>query len=192
MNIKQITHRDYIGQYISTIPNSKVCEVGTRTGDFFNKIFSSNCSLGIMVDIWKATDNLYQNDNNYTQDTLDDQYRMVFKKFLSYNNVKIIREFSHKASEFFPDNFFDFVYIDADHSRDGCYSDLIHWFPKVKTGGILSGHDYISKEKTILYGHKVEFGVIEAVTEFCQINNISSDQFHLTNEDYATYFIEKL
>lgn len=188
---KQLTHRDQIGQYISTIPNAIICEVGTRTGDFFTKMFRPNCSLGIMVDIWHATDNLYQNDNDYSQDILDDQYKLVFQKFLYQNNVKIIREFSHKASKFFPDNFFDFVYIDADHSKEGCWLDLNSWFPKVKQGGILSGHDYISKEKTILYGHKVEFGVIEAVTEFRKDNHILPANFHLTNEDYATYFITK-
>lgn len=191
MNIRQITHRDHIGSYILTLDQPTICEVGTRTGDFFSKIYNPNCRLAIIVDIWYATDNPYQNDNNYSQDVLDSQYASVFKKFLPYNNIKIIREFSHKASDFFPDNFFDFIYIDADHSKNGCYQDLVKWYPKVKSGGVISGHDYIAQEKTRIYGHSVEFGVIDAVTKFREENNIGSNRFHLTNEEYTTYLIMK-
>ena len=69
---------------------------------------------------------------------------------------------------------------------------MTNWYPKVKQGGIISGHDYIPKEKTILYGHTVEFGVIEAVTDFCNLHSITNDRFHVTQEEYATYFITKL
>jgi hypothetical protein len=191
MNIYNISKRDNICQYIKTLKDPIICEVGTRKGEFFDKLFTSNCSLGVMVDIWMDTGNLYQNDNTYTQIDLNEQYRHVFTKFLNQHNIKIIREFSHIASTFFPDNFFDFIYIDADHSKEGCYKDLTCWYPKVKKGGIISGHDHISKEKTIIYGHTVEFGVIEAVKEFRELNNITDNNFHLTSEEYATFFIIK-
>lgn len=190
MNIKNINKRDDIYKYIQILDNPIICEVGTRTGDFFDKLFTPNCSMGFVVDIWMNTNNMYQNDNSYNQQELNNQYKTVFKKFFN-QNIKIIRQFSDLAADFFPDNFFDFVYIDADHSREGCYKDLISWYPKIKPNGILSGHDYISKEKTIMYGHNVEFGVIEAVTDFCDLYSISQDKFHLTNEEYATYFIIK-
>lgn len=35
----------------------------------------------------------------------------------------------------------DIVFIDADHSYNGCKNDIIYYKPKVKEGGILSGHD---------------------------------------------------
>ena len=35
----------------------------------------------------------------------------------------------------------DLVFIDADHSYNGCYSDIKAYTPKVNKGGILSGHD---------------------------------------------------
>lgn len=192
MNIKSITHRNEINQYLLSLVDPKICEIGTRNGNFFNQIFTPNCQLGVIVDIWTDTGNIYENDNSYSQETLDSQYMGVFQRFFDYPNIKIIREFSHKAAKFFPDNFFDFVYVDADHSKSGCYRDLTSWYPKVKQGGIISGHDYISQEKTILYGHNAEFGVIEAVTQFLKENQIPSQQFHLTREEYATYFICKL
>lgn len=35
----------------------------------------------------------------------------------------------------------DLVFIDADHSYNGCLKDIIEYTPKVNKGGILSGHD---------------------------------------------------
>jgi predicted O-methyltransferase YrrM len=35
----------------------------------------------------------------------------------------------------------DLVFIDADHSYNGCYTDIKAYTPKVNKGGILSGHD---------------------------------------------------
>jgi len=36
----------------------------------------------------------------------------------------------------------DFVYIDGDHSYQGIRADLEAWFPLVREGGIIAGHDY--------------------------------------------------
>ena len=35
----------------------------------------------------------------------------------------------------------DLVFIDADHGYVGCSADIREYIPKVKSGGILSGHD---------------------------------------------------
>ena len=45
------------------------------------------------------------------------------------------------ASKVFADGVADLVFIDADHRYDGIKSDLIAWWPKIKIGGILCGHD---------------------------------------------------
>jgi len=36
----------------------------------------------------------------------------------------------------------DFVFVDADHSYEGCKADIDAYWPKIKHGGWLSGHDY--------------------------------------------------
>lgn len=45
------------------------------------------------------------------------------------------------ASKLFEDEFFDFVFIDADHSYPGVFDDIVSWVPKVKLGGLITGHD---------------------------------------------------
>jgi predicted O-methyltransferase YrrM len=46
------------------------------------------------------------------------------------------------ANEFFSSNKIDFCFIDGDHNVDSFQKDLEAWYPKVKNGGILAGHDY--------------------------------------------------
>jgi len=36
----------------------------------------------------------------------------------------------------------DLVFVDGDHSYNGAHTDIVAWWPKVRPGGILAGHDY--------------------------------------------------
>jgi hypothetical protein len=58
----------------------------------------------------------------------------------------------------FPDAYFDWVYVDGDHSYEGCSRDLELYAPKVRSGGFLLVDDY----KTGWWGD----GLIRAVDEF--------------------------
>jgi len=63
------------------------------------------------------------------------------------------------AAAKFPNYFFHFVFIDADHSYEGCLRDIMAWLPKVQRGGFISGHDYDNPDYP-------QFGVKRAVDEF--------------------------
>ena len=68
---------------------------------------------------------------------------------------------SLEAAPLIPDHSLDFAYVDARHDYASVLEDLEAWFPKVKPGGILAGHDYADIE----FGKNV-FGVKSAVDEF--------------------------
>jgi hypothetical protein len=55
----------------------------------------------------------------------------------------MVRASSEIASNMFQDESLDFVYIDANHAYDFVKQDIELWYPKVKKGGYLWGHDYI-------------------------------------------------
>jgi len=78
--------------------------------------------------------------------------------------AKFIRMPSLKAMELFPDNMFDFVYIDALHSHPHVDNDINVWYNKVKTGGVLGGHDWALPD------------VKEAVRKFTYDNQITIDE----------------
>ena len=54
----------------------------------------------------------------------------------------VLRTRSLSAAELFPDHSVDFVFIDGDHRWRAPLDDICAWFPKVKPGGVIAGHDY--------------------------------------------------
>jgi predicted O-methyltransferase YrrM len=42
----------------------------------------------------------------------------------------------------YADRSLDFVFIDADHTTPKVTADVQAWLPKVKSGGVLAGHDW--------------------------------------------------
>lgn len=58
------------------------------------------------------------------------------------DSVRLIQLPSVMAAGAYPDGSLDFVWIDGDHRYDAVLADLRAWWPKVKPGGVLAGHDY--------------------------------------------------
>jgi len=74
----------------------------------------------------------YLNINNYSY---------VSNRFKDNKKIKLIKGFSNVVVEQFLDNSLDFVYIDANHSYKTVLEDISIWAKKVKTNGVISGHD---------------------------------------------------
>lgn len=81
----------------------------------------------------------------------------------AFHRSHVLRLDSLAAAHQFEDGALDFVFIDADHSYEGCTADIAVWAPKVKPGGLLSGHDYGND------GYP-GFGVTRAVDEAAERN----------------------
>jgi hypothetical protein len=58
------------------------------------------------------------------------------------NRFKLMRMRTDDAAKLVEDKSLDFVFIDADHSYEGCRADIENWLPKVRAGGFISGHDF--------------------------------------------------
>lgn len=57
--------------------------------------------------------------------------------------VQPMEMLSVEAAQRVEDYWLDLVFIDADHSCEAVAADIMAWWPKVRDGGILCGHDYI-------------------------------------------------
>ena len=71
-------------------------------------------------------------------------------------NCDFTRLFSTAASVDFKDESLDFVYLDGNHGLMYVVQDLCHWVPKVRKGGIVSGHDFIRRDHTGYMMHVVQ------------------------------------
>jgi hypothetical protein len=145
-----------------------ICEVGVRTGTNFKLMIESKPTLAVAVDCWCDDGIKSRNDISCTQKELDDQYETFKGEMINNKFVKIFRGYSFDVVKQFSDNFFDLVYIDADHTYEGCFGDINDWYPKVKPGGLLCGDDYVK----IAGRTGIKLGVIEATQEFVKINNL--------------------
>jgi predicted O-methyltransferase YrrM len=53
----------------------------------------------------------------------------------------VIRGDSAAAAERFSDGECDFVFVDASHEYMAVKNDILSWWPKIKSGGLMAGHD---------------------------------------------------
>ncbi len=128
----------------------KICEVGVNRGEFLTVLGTSNIDHLVGVDVWDKRDiEAYKNIIDfYVLYPHDDNkiWREEVQKWAKQQSYKvdIIVDYSIEAVKMFEDNYFDLVYIDADHTYEGVFEDLEAWYSKVREGGAIAGHDYIN------------------------------------------------
>ena len=122
------------------IKEGDICaEVGVWEGHLSSEILKRKPSKLHLIDPWKTQD-VIKRCYSIEQEKMDEVYKNVLNKFGKLSNVEIHREFSINAN--FPKQYFDWVYIDADHSCDAVRKDLKFYYPLLKKGGYLCGDDY--------------------------------------------------
>ncbi len=189
-DLKKINDRRDIPNLLNTMCAEVICEIGIKEGAHFNSLLTSgHITTAYGIDIWAETGVRSQNDDSYEQRRLDKIYQDMKNLESKDSRVKIIKDFSPQVSNKFADNFFDFVYIDADHTEDAVYKDLCAWWSKVRSGGVLAGHDYCECTLNCADGTQVVFGVIPAVNRFISERGLS---LHVDNEQpWRDWFIIK-
>lgn len=122
-------------------------EIGVYQGALSRRLLVRGDLSLIMVDSWgvyrdtyAASGDLLADDDEIAQhnnrETAD-----VLTRFAG-DRRRIIHADSVKAADQVADASLDFVFIDADHSYEGCKADIEAWVPKLKPGGLLCGHDF--------------------------------------------------
>jgi len=165
--------------YLAKYHCDVVCEIGIRQGFHFKYIIEHNPKEAVAIDCWIEDGVVGINDSCYDQAGLERQYEKFKGLMTDKPFVKIVRKYSFDAVKDFPDEYFDYIFIDANHTYEGVSRDLVDWYPKVKKGGVLCGHDYRGRKSRDAIGRIYKFGVVEAVDEFVKKNNIT-DFFVLT------------
>lgn len=188
-DMKQIVSRLDIPEFLKKWGcNKRMAEIGVRFGHNLETLLRADPGTLIGIDHWRDTGIPTEQDTGLTQEKLDVIYREVCMRFLNEACVRLFRCGSAEACALFPVMWFDFVYVDADHSKAGALRDMNLWWPKIRPGGVMAGHDYVDIDSKV----GTAFGVQDAVAEFMKNKNLSNDLLHVTQiGTYRTWLLYK-
>lgn len=114
---------------------------------------------------------------NGKQEEMDSRYFHVLNKFNKNKNVHIHRSTSQLTLNSFQDSYFDWIYIDGNHSYEFVLDDLILSYKKIKKGGVIIGDDYITSG---WWG----MDIINAVKKFTTESQLN---FEIFEDQYIIY-----
>ena len=112
------------------IQQGKMIEIGTYAGESAAMFASSGKFISI------DTIDPYYWSGSYE---VEMQYKVNTRH---WDYIKLHKHYSQDIHDRFSNNQYDFVYIDGDHSGESVARDIEQYFPKVKPGGYIGGHDY--------------------------------------------------
>lgn len=140
-------------EIIRRLPKGKIfAEVGTLTGDFIVRV----------LELCEPSE-LHLFDFGFNN--LRSENRAILDKFgkAHYHIGNSSKQLSSLA-----DNYFDVIYVDADHSYQGVLKDLEQAIKKVKPDGYIICNDYTNFDPIQV----MPYGVYAAVNRFANENNL--------------------
>ena len=123
--------------------NARYLQIGAYSGDasvwLYENLIKDTDSVLVDVDTWEGSDEPVHKQLNWT--TVQDVYNA--KTVVGRNERKIVK-IRLTSDYFFKNNreFYDFVYIDGDHTAYGVIKDAVNAFEYLKPGGIIAFDDY--------------------------------------------------
>lgn len=140
-------------------PGGVGVELGVATGWFSHQIVKeSQLSFLYSIDMWDG-------DRNHGTD----EYKGALKLLMPYRERNsCLRLRFDEALDLFPNNFFDFIYVDGyAHTGEENGQTLRDWWPKLKSGGLFAGDDYgprwplVMKEvDDFMHDRKLKFSIL--------------------------------
>jgi len=131
-------------------------EVGVKAGAFSEHILKHwEGGKLFSIDAWQERDD-YLDLANVSQDEQEHMYKSVLMRLKPFGNrVTVKRDTSPGVASDFLDGILDFVYLDAAHDYESVMADIEAWLPKVRKGGVIAGHDFVTHlpEQKVYYPH---------------------------------------
>ncbi|TKT80436.1 class I SAM-dependent methyltransferase [Aquamicrobium sp. LC103] len=134
--------------------NGVAAEIGAAFGDYTAEILEKNRpSQLFLIDAWES--------DRYKQGL--EKIKDTFREVISAGKLQFRQGYSTEKLAEFDDEFFDWVYIDTNHSYGTTWKELQLCHAKVKRDGRIAGHDFCTGNVI----DPVPYGVIEACNRFC-------------------------
>ena len=141
-------------------------EIGVEKGLYTKQLVKANPELKMFaIDPWIT----YKGYTSAWNDSIFEDFFLTAQERLKGYNVEYIRKFSMDALADIEDGSLDFVYIDGNHAKPFVEQDIAGWDKKVRSGGIVAGHDYTQARRN----RTTKVDVKEAVHAYTKLNSIS-------------------
>lgn len=145
-------------------------EVGVQAGTYSAWILHRWAGTRLIsVNPWMAdAADAYVDVSNVEQQRHDDLFASTTQRLAPFGDRSSIwRMTGDQAAVQVGEGSLDFVYLDARHDEASIAEDLVTWEPKVRSGGIIAGHDYHDGDRP-----EGRYGVKTAVDRFFGGRNI--------------------
>ena len=151
----------------SSQENSRIVELGCWKGKSSSYLLTEALNSGKMLDIsfidtWMGSIEHLDPECEFHEPGLlnnPDHIWEIFNQNIAKINYpkNLFRRDTFDAVSYFEDASISFLFIDTAHEYEHVIKEIDAWFPKVKLGGIIAGHDYFTP------------GVNQAVNEFFEL-----------------------
>jgi predicted O-methyltransferase YrrM len=127
-------------------PGCRILEIGSWLGTGSTKVIIEELSSIpdaklYCVDTWRGSPNVARHQIIAGEYDVIATFRHNVNIVGGYGIVRQLIMNSEDAADIVESNTFDLIFIDGDHSYEQTRNDIIIWRPKVRSGGILCGHD---------------------------------------------------
>ncbi len=118
-------------------------EIGVAFGGMAEAILTGTPASVVLVDPYAPLIDYRDPLAVATSAEGDAQFQATYARLARFERrVTWLRTCSFEAAPLVSDGLLDWAYIDANHSFASVVEDIGLWLPKVRSGGLICGHDY--------------------------------------------------
>ena len=133
-----------IKNHLGNKENPNIVEIGSYCGE--STLIINGCFSDATINSVDPYVSYREDNSTYDLDKQAEELKeaeVVFDSICCrFPNIKKNKAQSLEFVQSIPDNSLDFIYIDGDHSYSAVKKDIVAWIPKVKTNGVICGHDF--------------------------------------------------
>lgn len=144
---QQINHRESLGFWLNVFGlTGQFAEIGCLAGTFSRTVLSQwKGKKYHVIDPWQTQAEDVYRERQDSQERYEEMYQGLLALAKEDERVNVLRMLSADAAKEFKNGQLDCVYIDGNHAYAHVMEDMDNYWPKVKIGGIMGGHDYKNK-----------------------------------------------
>lgn len=153
---------DFEDIYTNAVDMASDKDIFVEIGAYLGKstIYMANEILNSKKKIFFYVIDSFIGEPSENNENLYEKYLVNISKYGVDKIVNTIKSDSKIAFKKLPRRKISFLFIDGDHSFEGIKKDIVNYYPLVKKGGIIAGHDYyhppIKKMVDEYFGDKVQ------------------------------------